>query len=117
MTAATLHRCLIAVLSQPERTCRRLTADEVAKLKAERLPGMYPDVNFRSDLTCSQNGPGPAAVDAPPAFRDHFPALTGQFVGKNFKAHSGRRAALPDGARECPLPSLFETTATMFSRD
>jgi hypothetical protein len=26
----------------------RLSADEVTKLKAERLPGMYPDVNFRS---------------------------------------------------------------------
>ena len=48
MTAATLHRCLIAVLSQPERTYRRLSADEVTKLKAERVPGMYPDVNFRS---------------------------------------------------------------------
>jgi hypothetical protein len=39
MTAATLHRCLIAVLSEPERPYRRLTADEVTKLKAERGSG------------------------------------------------------------------------------
>ena len=87
MTAATLHRCLIAVLSQPERTCRRLTADEVAKLKAERVPGMYPDVNFRSDLTCSRNGPGPAAVGATPRPSGTYR----QFVGPNFKLNFRRR--------------------------
>jgi hypothetical protein len=78
MTAATLHRCLIAVLSQPERTYRRLTADEVTKLKAERVPGMYPDVNFRSgrsDMFAEWSGTGRSWRN-PSAFGDHFPALT-----------------------------------------
>jgi hypothetical protein len=42
MIAATLHRCLIAVLSQPEHTYRRLTADEVTKLKAEGFRACIP---------------------------------------------------------------------------
>ena len=77
MTAATLHRCLIAVLSQPERTYRRLTADEVTKLKAERVRGMYPDVNFRSgrsDMFAEWSGTGRSWRN-PPAFGDHFPRL------------------------------------------
>ncbi len=92
MNAATLYRCLIAVLSRPERTYRRLTADEVSKLKAERVPGMDPtgtSAPGRSDMFAEWSGTGRSWRNPGPSAEGPLPCAYRQFVGPILKARSG----------------------------